>query len=155
MNDANESEFLEHLKSNNYGPDGTHNINWRWSHSVHIEPDQRVVYRFSVAAQFENAVIIYSMPDLKLLAERGNYSRSLVNFEFTNKKPHAVEHLITAWHKASPPRAREPWQHSPSFDHIGTPQVEIVGFADDQRRDDHYPRNPDSFRNALVSIVYY
>lgn len=150
-----EHQTFEQITTNNYGPDRSLNIKWPWAYKVHIKPGQRVIYRFSFSARFENAIIIYSMPRLELITERGNYSRPTNDYEFINRNETEKQHIITGWHKPSPPDANKPWLHSPKFEHQGTSQVDIVGFADDQGRDQQYPKDPNLFRNALVSIVYY
>lgn len=155
MNESKENEILEHLTNNNYGPDRTLDIKWPWVYRVEIKPKQRIRYRFSFAAWFENAVIVYSMPYLTLLAERGNYSRSTEDFDFVNEESTTVEHIVTGWHKPSPPRASKPWLHSPKHRFQGTPNVDIIGFADDQGREKQHPKPTDLYRNALVSIEYY
>jgi hypothetical protein len=145
---------LAHAKSGNYGPARDLPIKWPWSHRIAIKPGHKVVYRFSFNAWFENAVIVYSYPQLDELAARGNYSRSQDDYEFVNRGDVEVEHVITGWHKPSPPDAHEPWLHSPKYVHPGTPVVDIIGFADDQGRENQNPRDPNGYRNALVSVVY-
>jgi hypothetical protein len=147
-----ESEILDYLTQHNYGPDGNLEINWQWSRLVRIKPKERVVYRFSFNAWFENVIIVYSIEHLDRLAERGNYSRTTDDFEFINHEMNSIEHIITGWHKPSPPRAKSGWLHSPKHEFQGAPKVDFVGFSDDQNSD---PTNPSLFRNGQVSIVYF
>lgn len=138
---------------NNYGPDKNLRIRWEWSHTIRIQPKQSVIYRFSFRADHENAVIVYSLPDIKPLVERGNHSRSTEDWEFYNDCNETIEHLITGWCKSTPPDSEEPWYHSPKYIHPSTEVTDVIGFADDQKRDTP-PIDPDLFQNALVTVVY-
>ncbi|MEB7455148.1 hypothetical protein [Lysinibacillus sphaericus] len=148
------TDLNPYLINNNQGPERNAGIKWEWAHRVIINPGAKVIYRFSFDAWFENAVIIYDMEFLDPLAERGNYSRTMDDFEFKNDSNKHVEHIITGWHKGSPPKASKPWYHSPKLVFpMQTEKVVMVGFSDDQANDGK--TDPYYFNDGLVSIIYY
>lgn len=149
-----DTDLSPHLINNNKGPDRNLEINWGWSHRVIIHPRTKVVYRFSFDAWFENAAIIYDFEFLEPLAERGNHSRTSDDFEFKNESDYAVEHIITGWHKASPPKASKPWYHSPKLVFpMQTEKVVMVGFSNDKAKAGN--TDPYFFNDSLVSVIYY
>ena len=153
-NKNTDTELIPHLIDNNYGPEHNSVINWDSSHRIVINPGVKVIYRFSFDAWVENAVIIYSMPLLEPIAERGNYSRSTDDFEFKNETDKHIEHIITGWHKASPPKASKPWYHSPKLVLVmQTSRVEMVGFSNDQANVGK--KDPNLFNDGLVSVTHY
>ena len=114
-----------------FGPDGTKQIDFAGTHTITVLPTQRLILRFSVNAWWENAILIYSKQTLQLLAERGNYSRSLTDYITDNSaNPEPLEILVTAWHKTSPPKASNPWIQSTRFKVTEGDHILIVGFND-------------------------
>lgn len=115
----------------NWGPDRNLSLDEGKYHVVIVPANHRAEFHFSCHAWYENAAIIYAHDptDPQVFAERGNYSRSLLDWH-APIVPHEAHYMITGWHKPSPPNHRNPWVQSPRLVLQDSPRYVEVGFED-------------------------
>jgi hypothetical protein len=98
---------------------------------------KRVLFDFSMlnGTWWENAIVIYSRETLEPIVERGNYARNLEDWISDNSSSdNPLDYLITAWHKNSPPRSREPWHQSNTNKVEQGDNLVITGWSDTNGR---------------------
>lgn len=115
----------------NWGPDRSLALDSGKVHVVTVPANHRAEFQFSCNAWYENAAIIYAddPTDPQVLCERGNYSRSLSDW---NAPIVGIEakYMITGWHKDSPPNHRNAWIQSERLIHADTSRYVEIGFED-------------------------
>ncbi|AMV20775.1 hypothetical protein [Planctomyces sp. SH-PL14] len=128
--------------ASNFGPERNQALTFAWAERFSVASNRRAICRFSCRAWYENAVMIYDVDqDYQLMAERGNYARSLEELELRE----SGVYIVTGWHKNGPPSGRRPWFQSPKRVFVRNESDLVVGFED---------AGQDDYDDALVTISF-
>jgi hypothetical protein len=128
-----------------FGPDNSLSINFSGTHIIKVPAGDRLLFRFGFSAEWENSIIVYSKQTLERLVARNNYFGGTDEYITDNSgNPNILEIIVTAWHKKSRPKGKEPWHQSMRFKVQKVDDITIVGFSD---------AGGDFFHNAEVFVI--